>query len=104
MCRRAGAAPLVAWFSVPRAGFRFVVGDPTRYRSSGKATRAFCPGCGTQLTFEHGDFADEVDVTTCSLDDPNAVPPKDHTHTGRRLRWVRMADGLPEYRDARSEG
>jgi len=32
-----------------------------------------------QLTFEHEDFLDEIDVTTCSLDDPERVPPRDHT-------------------------
>lgn len=102
MCRRSVGAPFVAWFSVPRSGFRLVSGEPTRFRSSAKATRSFCPRCGTSLTFEHDDFADEIDVTTCSLDDPGALPPKDHTYTSSRLSWVRLGDGLPEYPERRS--
>ena len=92
---------MVIWFSVRRSEFQFVAGQPARFNSSKKATRSFCPRCGTQLTFEHDDFPDEVDITTCSLDDPETLPPKDHTHTSSRLRWVRLDDGLPEYRGAR---
>ena len=104
ICRRTTGAPFVAWFSVARSRFQFVRGDPTRFQSTAKATRTFCGRCGTQLTFEHDDFPDTVDVTTCSLDEPNVVPPKDHTHTSSKLQWIALADGLPEYPERRSDG
>jgi hypothetical protein len=66
-------------------------------RRSIRGTRRFCPRCGTQVTFEHEDFSDEIDLTTCSLDDPNSRPPKDHIHTSSKLEWIILADGLPEY-------
>ena len=103
ICRRTTGAPLVAWFTVPRAELRVVHGTPTRFASTPLATRTFCPTCGTQLTFEHRDFPRWIDVTTGSLDDPEALPPKDHTHTRSRLAWVRLADELPEFRESRSE-
>jgi hypothetical protein len=96
-------APFVAWFSVPRSQLK-LTGAPTRFRSSGKATRSFCPECGTQLTFELDGAGDEIDITTCSLDDPNWVAPLDHTWTSRRLAWVKLADGLPQFREGRQEG
>jgi hypothetical protein len=101
ICRRASGAPFVAWFSVRRTGFRFVQGEPTRFKSTPKGVRSFCPRCGTQLTFEHVDAAGEIDVTTCSLDDPEGLPPEDHTRTSSKLRWIKLADGLPEHREAR---
>jgi hypothetical protein len=101
ICRRTTGAPSVAWFSVERAEFRFVSGTPVRFNSSEKAARSFCPRCGTQLTFEHRDFPDEIDVTTASLEDPSSVPPRDHTHTSSRLSWVKLADDLPLYPGAR---
>ena len=101
ICRRTTGAPFVAWFSMPRSGFRFVRGAPMPFRSSAKGTRSFCPSCGTQLTFEHDDTPDELDVTTCSLDDPGRLPPRDHTRTSSKLSWLRLGDGLPEYREAR---
>lgn len=104
ICRRTTGAPFVAWFSVPRSMFKLVRGEPSRFKSSAKGTRSFCPHCGTQLTFEHEDYADEIDVTTCSLDDPDRLAPKDHTRTSSKLGWIKLADGLPEYREARSDG
>ena len=97
ICRRTTGAPMVAWFSVPLGRFRFVQGAPTRFRSSAEATRTFCARCGTQLTFQHDQSADVLDVTTCSLDAPEAVPPHDHIWTASQLAWVKVADGLPRY-------
>lgn len=97
ICRRTSAAAFVSWFSVPIERFRFTQGQPTSFRSSEHATRTFCPRCGTPLTFSSERSAAEVDVTTCSLDEPEAAAPKDHIHTSSRLRWVRLCDGLPEF-------
>jgi hypothetical protein len=102
ICRRTTGAPFVAWFSVPRLRLR-VTGEPTRFRSSSKATRSFCAQCGTQISFER-DGAEEIDVTTCSLDQPGDVPPLDHIHTASRLEWVKLADGLPQFRESRQQG
>jgi hypothetical protein len=104
ICRRTTGAPFVAWFSVHRSGYRLVGGEPTKFKSTPKGTRSFCPECGTQLTFEHADFPEEIDVATCSLDDPEALPPRDHTRASSRLGWVKLADGLPAYRESRQEG
>ena len=102
MCRGTSGAPCVAWFSVPRARFRFVRGEPTRFASSPQAVRSFCPRCGSQLTFASDAYAGEIDVTICTLDDPEALPPQDHTFVRSRLGWVKLADGLPEYEAARA--
>jgi hypothetical protein len=103
ICRRTTGAPFVTWFSVRPSELRFVAGAPTRFQSSPKGTRSFCPACGTQLTFEGTDWPDEIDVTTCSLDHPEQVPPRAHIHTSSRLRWIELGDGLPEYREAHSD-
>lgn len=99
ICRRSAGAPMVAWFTVKRADFAFTAGQPSTYRSSPKAQRSFCPTCGTQLTFKM-DALDEIDVTVCSLDDPEAVPPHDHTYVSSQLGWVRLEDGLPRHEEA----
>lgn len=103
ICRRTTGAPFVTWFSVPRSEFRFVRGTPTRFESSPKAVRSFCPHCGTQLTFEHSEAPEEIDVTTCSLDDPNSLPPDDHTHGSSKLDWIALTDGLPVFDHARPD-
>jgi hypothetical protein len=93
----------MTWFSVRTSDFRIIQGEPTRFNSTAKGVRSLCSRCGAQLTFEHADLPDEIDVTTSSLDDPELVPPRDNTYNSTWLRWV-AADGLPEYRDARQQG
>ena len=80
-CRRATGAPFVGWLSFSYKDFEFIKGQPTRYpycREDGVwAERGFCRRCGTQLTYDRDD-ADSIDVTTVSLDDPDAFPPDSH--------------------------
>ncbi len=103
-CRGATAAPSVAWFSVMSPALRFLAGEPRHYSSSPGVRRSFCPNCGTPLTFQRTDLTDEIDVTTCSLDDPEKVPPRDHVRTRSKLSWVRVDDGLPAFPETRSGG
>jgi hypothetical protein len=102
-CRRSSGAPLVAWFSVLRSQFRLVAGQPSAFKSSEHGTRRFCNRCGTQLTFESTHSADQIDVTICSLDDPNGVAPRDHTFVASRIEWLALTDGLPHYQRARRD-
>lgn len=91
---------MVAWFTVRPDEFEFTSAQPQRYASSLGAERSFCLRCGTPLTFRH-EGVDEVDVTTCSLDDPDAVPPADHTRFARHVGWVMLGDTLPRFPDKR---
>jgi hypothetical protein len=103
ICRRTSGAPFVAWCSIKPAELRFTRGRPATFRSSDHATRGFCPRCGTQLTFQSTKSPGEIDVTVCSLDDPDAVPPSDHIFASTRVSWIRLADGLPEFASARED-
>ena len=104
MCRGTTGAPCVAWFTVPWAGFKLRSGKPTVFRSSNHATRTFCPVCGTQISFVDDASPGEVDITTCSLDQPAAMPPQQHIYTRSQLPWLKLADGLPAYPGRRSGG
>ena len=101
ICRRVSGAPYVAWATVPVATFRFLSGTPSSFRSSNHGTRTFCPRCGTPLTFRSAHFPDEVDVTICSLERPESMPPKDHTRTSSKLPWVILGDDLPVFPESR---
>jgi hypothetical protein len=89
---------------VPSAEFVWLSGTPTAFRSSSHATRSFCPACGTQLTFVDDATLGETDVTTCSLDEPNRIAPRDHTFVSSKLDWLQLADALPQYSRSRAEG
>lgn len=98
ICRGTTGAASVAWFSVERTDFRFTEGEPTRFKSTRRGIRSFCSICGTQLTFETEDFPTEIDVTICSLDDPDSVKPKDQTWISSKLTWVVLDRHLPQHR------
>jgi hypothetical protein len=100
-CRRCAAAPFVAWFSVKRADFRVVHGKPRPFASSPPVVRTFCADCGTPLTYRHDGFPDEIDVSTCSLDLPDQVPPADHTWTSQKLPWIVIPDSMPQHARSR---
>lgn len=90
LCRATTGAPVVAWCSVEAMNFRFTQGFPRNYRSTPRGMRTFCAKCGTQLTFrEDGETC--IDVTTASLDDPNAEAVSPETRPTREANfpgWV----------------
>lgn len=98
-CRGASGAPFVSWFTVPEGGIVFaagegtdVVSEGTEFASSEHGRRRFCPRCGTALTYRSTELPGEIDVTIASLDDPAALPPKDHTWAEEALPWVELGD------------
>src|SRR5262249_9584964 len=100
---RTTGAPFVTWFSVKRSEFRIVAGEPARVPSRQARPRSLFRTGGNQPTLLSDDYPDGIDVTTCNLDDPEALPPHDHTRTSSKLRWLRLADGLPEFLEARPD-
>jgi hypothetical protein len=83
--------------------FTFVTGDPIRYRSSPPVVRSFCGKCGTPLTYQHDDSPDTVDVTTATLDLPDAFPPAREIWTEDKLAWEVLDGDLRHYRRGSSE-
>jgi len=96
-CRRIAGAPAVAWFSVARTRLRFTAGAPAQFRSSDHVVRGFCATCGTHLTYQHDRWPDDIDITTCSLDEPERMPPRDHIFVASRLGWLTICDDLPQH-------
>jgi hypothetical protein len=103
-CRRVSGAPVVAWISTSSDGFSFTKGKPKRYASSPNVERQFCAACGAQLTYVGPGYGDAIDVTTASLDDPDAFPPTHHSWLAHDVAWIKFGDGLPGFQKSRSDG
>jgi hypothetical protein len=97
MCRRANAAPAVAWAMFQEAQVDFTRQLPTVYESSPGSRRGFCARCGTQISFAADYIPGLIDITIGSLDDPSQVAPTFHYWESRRLPWLHVADQLPRY-------
>lgn len=100
-CRAVSAAPVLAWVTFSVENFEWLRGEPPKFHSSDAVTRRFCGKCGTPLSYQHRDSPDEIDLTTCSLDEPNAFPPTHHSWLGHDLGWVKFGDGLPSFQQSR---
>jgi len=102
-CRKAAGAPVVAWVTFPIERFAFTHGQAIEFHSSQPVTRTLCGSCGTPLTYQHADDLSSIDVTTCSLDEPESFPPTHHSWVSHDVQWVRFEDGLPSFQATRRE-
>jgi hypothetical protein len=102
-CRRTSAAPMLPFVTFSADEFALIRGQPAGFRSSPPVTRSFCGRCGTPLTYRNRDHPNEIDVMTCSLDDPEAFAPSHHLWVSHKLAWVQLSDGLPAYDTTRSQ-
>lgn len=97
MCRRANAAPVVAWSMFQEEQVAFTHAKPKTYQSSSVARRGFCGDCGTQISFTADYIPGLVDLTVGSFDQPESLPPSMHYWNLRRLPWVSFVDKLPRH-------
>ena len=97
MCRRANAAPAVAWAMFQEAQVTFGATSPKLYASSEGAQRGFCEACGTQISFAAAYIPGLIDLTIGSMDQPDSLTPQFHYWHSRRLAWVEFADALPRH-------
>ena len=96
-CRRTSAAAFVTWAEFRSADFAWLKGTPATYTTRPRIVRTFCRECGTQLTYQNEKASASIDLTVCSLDDPETVTPSDHVWIDRKLSWVGLDDGLPRH-------
>jgi hypothetical protein len=87
MCQKAVGGLFAALCKVPTDRFAWTRGEPSRFQSSSAAERHFCASCGTPLTFHFLD-GDAIEVTTGSLDNPEAAPITKNFGTESRLSWI----------------
>ena len=99
-CRRAHAAPFVAWTSVPEAAFRIEEGaDALRsYDSSDGVHRSFCGTCGSPLVYRADKTPGRVYVPIAALVDELDRELESHVSYEEHPRWLEGLHELPAYR------
>ena len=94
-CQRATGGPYFA-----RALFNDAdverTGETTRWASSQRLHRLSCLQCGTPIFAEPQD-GPWIAVAVTTLDDPEALSPGSHIWVSRKLDWIVIDDGLPQY-------
>ena len=97
MCQRNSGAPAVAWATFPVGSFSWIAAIPATYPSSAKATRSFCPTCGSYLMFSSIESPHEISLNVASFDTPEAFPPRKHIFVESRIAWFHTRDELPRH-------
>jgi hypothetical protein len=92
-CRKAAGAPSVAWVTFEHKNFELLSGAPRSFESTPGIFRTFCGNCGTPLTYASDHSPATVDVTTISLDDPEAFPPTQEGWLEDHVSWEAIGEG-----------
>lgn len=105
-CRRHTGAPMATLPVFPARQVTFSGSDRAIYRSSATVGRAFCPKCGSSLTFETElqEYGVLCAIHISAFDDPESLPPTHHSFYAERLCWFDIADDLPRHARLVSEG
>jgi len=92
VCQKATGGPFGLFVHVPGERFRWTRGEPKRFKSSNLARRGFCAGCGTPMTWEHGD---RFDIAVACFDKAADIEPAVHMALGTRYPWLDRINSLP---------
>ncbi len=96
-CRRATGGPSLAWVIFAEDKVEVIAGTLAVYTSSPGVERGFCARCGTSLSYRRANRPGLFDVTTISLDDPEAFPPDKEIWLEQRLSWEAANPALPGF-------
>ena len=96
-CRRSTGGPSLAWVIFAESNVEITRGALAIHSSSPGVERGFCARCGTSLTYRRENRPGLFDVTTASLDDPEAFPPAKEIWVEEKLSWMTTDPTRPQY-------
>jgi hypothetical protein len=94
-CRHATGGVSVAWAVFANHTFEMLAGEPRWHSSSLGIHWGFCGECGSLVLYRRDSRPEHTDVTTVSLDDPDAFPPTVEIWTEHKLAWETLNPDLP---------
>jgi hypothetical protein len=97
-CRRAHGAPFVTWAGFPDEKVTIEHGTvtPTWFKSSMRASRAFCPQCGSPMFFKSEKWPGEIHIARALFSDPLDRDPSAHVFYETHVPWLTVNDALPK--------
>jgi len=98
-CRSHTGAPMATLAVFRDDQVTFNGDDRKIFESTPGVNRAFCPNCGTSLTWEtvFGDEGPLCAIHISAFDDPDALTPTGHSFYSERISWFDIADNLPRH-------
>ena len=97
-CQKAMGSPFFARALFDQRSLR-IEGETAHYPSSEALERVFCKKCGTRM-FSRRTNGTVVGVALAAFDDRNAFRPTEHIWVSAKMDWVRIDDGLKQYKES----
>ena len=94
-CRRASGGTNVAWAVFEKSRFELLEVEPRAYRSSPGIDWLSCADCGSLTGYRRASRPDHMDITTATLDDPDAFPPAVEIWLDHKIGWETLNPDLP---------
>jgi hypothetical protein len=94
-CRRSTGGASVAWAVFPARDVAVTKGEVSEYSSSPGIYWGFCGNCGSLVAYRRESRPDHRDITTATLDDPDAYPPTVEIWTEDKIGWETLDPDLP---------
>jgi hypothetical protein len=95
LCQKAMGAPFFARALFDQRALT-ITGPTSRYPTSERLERVFCPACGTRIGSRRTNGT-AAGIALVLFDDRNAFSPTDHIWISEKIDWVKIADGLPQF-------
>lgn len=104
-CRKHTGAPVVTLVVFKVGQVTFSGNERKVYASNPGVGRAFCPECGTSLTWETSlrSLGPVCALHISTFDNPDTLRPVAHTFYAERLSWFDVVDDLPRYEGFRED-
>lgn len=96
-CQKISGSTSMTAADFKKESLTLLQGKLLEYQSSPKVTRSFCGKCGSQLTYFHTDFPNNIEIFIGAFDNTSAFPTQMHTWTSQKPSWVRINDDLPQH-------
>jgi hypothetical protein len=104
-CRKHSGTAVCTQARVRKEQFRLLQGQELIkvYGKGEGAVKAFCVNCGSSLFGGDWPEGSQVSIRMGAFDDDPGIRPQFHTYVDCRAPWDEITDGLPQYREGRTD-
>jgi hypothetical protein len=94
-CRRATGGASVGWAVFEKENWQLLQGELREYSSSPGIHWGSCANCSSLVGYRRDSRPDHYDITTATLDDPDAFPPTVEIWVAEKIGWEMLDPARP---------
>lgn len=96
-CRRHCGSVIASYVAFALSDFTVTAGTMAEFASSPGVRRSFCATCGSPLSYQSNNLANEIHLFLGSLDKPEDYPAEIHVNCQEQLPWLELDDTAPRW-------